>query len=755
MIDDFEKFYIGLAPQYSLQSCLDSKEDLGITRVSSSNRYSENLNPGFKDKVVDKPGEDGQYYFSSELNSTTHSINFSFDSINESQLRLLKQIQSSKKMWYLTYDNLPFKYYIVKPTGTSKISYVPFYENEQRVYKGEGTLEFICYEGYAHSWVENKDEFYSEPDSLEIKGITFSTNFNDYQVSSSDASYSYYKFKLANKKVKIKTIKIESKISFGRDLTGEGTNHRFLIFNGEYTSPKGTNYKIISSSASNTTEMDVITSMSDGSFNIGFFPNENKETSQSIINKIINNIIKIKFIDENGNLLNPIPSIPRERFENIDEWKDSCGFFDEKNYSYKEVSMDFTKTITGDLIKYKASIEDANGFFADEAEKKIILRQSPTNKDLEHNLDGIIQIFYSDNKKSPIKIKVPSEIDTVKISFNPELKVMNVQFPGNVYNMNTRDIDFENFKKIEWTISGSLIYSSKISNEVSANSFTRGSVYSYYTIKYTDLSDFDLLFYNETDEHGYLVGTINFHLSALVGKVYNGFVNIYANNESLPFYSQAVSGVSGKNYLEGTISLTKDNHIVPVKKLYSIKIDFGIEKDFQLYKNRGFFNLNLNLSRNLGDKKFLLSYINESNNTNKYFQLDGPNKKFLYTYYTNFGDKDSKPTISIKNLKNIYALGIYKTDTLKSELSFNYTDFSLVFNILGLNLLSDTLIDNDKCLILNEGKCYNQNIEYGDFFKISNEEDYFIYIVPLDDNLNPISFTGTPSAVIHPNYRFF
>ena len=108
---------------------------------------------------------------------------------------------------------------------------------------------------------------------------------------------------------------------------------------------KQSDYKIISSSASSTVEMDVITSMSDGSFNIGFFPNKDEKISQSIINKIINNIIKIKFIDENGNLLNPIPSIPRERFENIDEWKDSCGFFDEKNYSYKEVSMNFTKTI--------------------------------------------------------------------------------------------------------------------------------------------------------------------------------------------------------------------------------------------------------------------------------------------------------------------------------------------------------------------------------------------------------------------------
>ena len=173
-MDDFEKFYIGKNPVESLDDCLDSLKDLGLTRVSSSNRYSENLNPPITDKTVVKPDEDGAYYFSSTLGSTTHSISAAFDKISEEQLRKLKQIQSSKEFWKLTYDNLPFKYYIVKPTGTSKISYVPFYENEQRLYKGEVTLEFICYEGYAHCWVENKDEFYYNENGNKILKPYFS-----------------------------------------------------------------------------------------------------------------------------------------------------------------------------------------------------------------------------------------------------------------------------------------------------------------------------------------------------------------------------------------------------------------------------------------------------------------------------------------------------------------------------------------------------------------------------------------------------
>lgn len=754
MIDDFEKFYIGLAPQYNLQNCLDSKEDLGITRVSSSNRYNENLNPNFKDKVVDKPGEDGQYYFSSELNSTTHSINFSFDSINESQLRLLKQIQSSKKMWYLTYDNLPFKYYIVKPTGTSKISYVPFYENEQRVYKGEGTLEFICYEGYAHSWIENKDEFYSEPNSLEGKGITFSTNFEDYQVSSS-ASYSYYNFKLANKEVKIKTIEVESKISSGRDLTGEGIDHRFLIFNGKQTSPSGTNYKIISSSASNTAEMDVITSMSDGSFNIGFFPNKNKETSQSIINKIINNIIKIKFIDENGNLLNPIPSVPRERFENIDEWKDSCGFFDEKNYSYKEISMNFTKTIEGNSIKYISTITSDNGFFVDGAEKKIILKQNPVDIAIDSTLNGTIQLFPNNTNLNPIEIKVPGEIDTVKISFNPELRVMNVKYTG--YDINFPNIDFDNFKKITWTIEGAKLNRHEIKYTEPIKPSGMIAIPYYIDETYFELPS--TLVFKNSDNRYYCDGTLDFTLNVERFDKVNCVANIefWKDNKQVDFNEQAYltydRGVQG-TLISISTTFSLSNAILFSEKPNKIIINFRFSK-LEPFVGNSKIIINLDLKPVYTDKKFLLSYISESNNVNKYFQLDDPNKKFLYTYYTNFGDKDTKPIISIKNLNNIYALGIYKTDTLESELYLTYTDFSLIFNILELNLSSDTFIDNDKCLILNEGKCYNQNIEYGDFFKISNEEDCFIYIVPLDDNLNPISFTNTPSAVIHPNYLFF
>jgi hypothetical protein len=41
--------------------------------------------------------------------------------------------------------------YSAKLTGQSNIKTIPFFENGQRVYKGEGTVEFISYWPYAHT----------------------------------------------------------------------------------------------------------------------------------------------------------------------------------------------------------------------------------------------------------------------------------------------------------------------------------------------------------------------------------------------------------------------------------------------------------------------------------------------------------------------------------------------------------------------------------------------------------------------------
>ena len=165
--------------------------DLGIVRVSSGDRYNENLHPEIKDKTAEVPGVDGNYYFGSDFGPKTIDIEFAFDSITEEQFRNLRKIFGTKEIKKLIFDERPYKYYMAKIESPIELSYVCFdepkkiigaardgvrvknripiteeidgetvvigydIEREQvtpyekiggteRIYKGEGKISFIC-----------------------------------------------------------------------------------------------------------------------------------------------------------------------------------------------------------------------------------------------------------------------------------------------------------------------------------------------------------------------------------------------------------------------------------------------------------------------------------------------------------------------------------------------------------------------------------------------------------------------------------
>ena len=60
--------------------------------MSGGDRYKDDLSPDLEDKVVDIPGNDGQYYFGSYFNKREFSIEIAYDSVTEKQLRDLKQL---------------------------------------------------------------------------------------------------------------------------------------------------------------------------------------------------------------------------------------------------------------------------------------------------------------------------------------------------------------------------------------------------------------------------------------------------------------------------------------------------------------------------------------------------------------------------------------------------------------------------------------------------------------------------------------
>lgn len=160
---------------------------LGITRVSNGSRYVEDLLPSYQDKVVEAPGTDETFYFGSYYKQKIININFAFDNLNESQIRIIKQLFGDKELHELWFDETPYKAYNVKVTGTPQIKYICFDVEEEnfqpkRIYKGEGTVSFIAYYPFAHSrynFIDDFDQSYGNLNEWVVASkLRIRSNFN-------------------------------------------------------------------------------------------------------------------------------------------------------------------------------------------------------------------------------------------------------------------------------------------------------------------------------------------------------------------------------------------------------------------------------------------------------------------------------------------------------------------------------------------------------------------------------------------------
>lgn len=126
-------------------------EDLHLVVVSSSNRYDKNLLPEPTDYSVDVPGGDGKYYFGQTFKTREFVVNVAFDSVSESIFRKIAQLFATDKLQDLVFNELPYKTYRAKLKSKPDFKHVCFMDRAtgKRVYKGEGTLHFICYFPYA------------------------------------------------------------------------------------------------------------------------------------------------------------------------------------------------------------------------------------------------------------------------------------------------------------------------------------------------------------------------------------------------------------------------------------------------------------------------------------------------------------------------------------------------------------------------------------------------------------------------------
>ena len=166
-------------------------ESLGIVRVSDGSRYNEDLVPTAQDKTVQVPGGDGFYYFGSDYTQRQFNINIAFDELTEAQFRKLQQVFGTKELGKLVFDERPYKYYMVK-SSKPQLKYICFGKDGERIYKGEGILNFTAYYPFAKSIFKflneygnkNKDEWKEASGMKAEKGT--------YDIVSNNGSISVY-----------------------------------------------------------------------------------------------------------------------------------------------------------------------------------------------------------------------------------------------------------------------------------------------------------------------------------------------------------------------------------------------------------------------------------------------------------------------------------------------------------------------------------------------------------------------------------
>lgn len=147
--------------------------DYHLLRVSDGSRYNDNLIPTLTDKTAEAPSQDGTYYFGTYYKQKQITINVAFDSVTETDIRAIRNWLNGKEIQPLILDEKSDRQYFAKVTSPPQFKYIAFDEliepytssnvnnsendndnhntTTQVIYKGEGSIQFTCYDPYAYS----------------------------------------------------------------------------------------------------------------------------------------------------------------------------------------------------------------------------------------------------------------------------------------------------------------------------------------------------------------------------------------------------------------------------------------------------------------------------------------------------------------------------------------------------------------------------------------------------------------------------
>lgn len=186
-----------------------------IIVTSNGNRYSEDLFPAPKDTTIDMPRRDGLVYVGSKLQVKNFPLSIAYDGLTEEQFRQMRTWLSKKELAPLIFDERPYKKYMVKASAAPKLNFICFDEPlnnigqvrlvetnspapaSRRIYKGEGSIAFVCYDGVATLTkdsmllsdypYDNRNEW-SESSNL-LSADEVPTDINYYNINGNTVSY--------------------------------------------------------------------------------------------------------------------------------------------------------------------------------------------------------------------------------------------------------------------------------------------------------------------------------------------------------------------------------------------------------------------------------------------------------------------------------------------------------------------------------------------------------------------------------------
>ena len=107
--------------------------ELGIIRTSDGDRFSEQLTPEIKDITVEAPGMHGEYFFGSTYGNRTFEVQIAYDHLTEEQFREMRKLYGRRNVGELIFDERPYKKYLAKIESPIELSYICFDEPKRKI----------------------------------------------------------------------------------------------------------------------------------------------------------------------------------------------------------------------------------------------------------------------------------------------------------------------------------------------------------------------------------------------------------------------------------------------------------------------------------------------------------------------------------------------------------------------------------------------------------------------------------------------